>query len=69
MARLLQVRARHGIERDAPLILSVGRLIPQKGPDILVGALAKLLESHPDVVVVLVGESALLSPCGGGLCG
>jgi glycosyltransferase involved in cell wall biosynthesis len=54
-----EVRARHGIGEDTPFILSVGRLIPQKGPDILVGALPKLLESHPDAVVVFVGEGEM----------
>ena len=32
-----QVRALYNIPPHIPLILSVGRLIPQKGPDILIG--------------------------------
>lgn len=57
---LRQVRARYDVSKDAPLVLSVGRLIPQKGPDILVCALPKLLESHPDVVVMFVGEKTVI---------
>ena len=51
-----EVKGRYGIWGGAPVILSVGRLIPQKGPDILIGALPKLLETNSDAVAVFVGD-------------
>lgn len=51
-----QVKGRYGIWGGHPVILFVGRLIPQKGPDILIGALPKLLETNPHVVVVFAGD-------------
>ncbi len=37
-----QVRARYGLRRDRPVILSVGRLSPEKGLDVLIDAAAAL---------------------------
>ena len=50
------VKQSYGLHPDTPVILSVGRLIPQKGPDILIGAMPKLIETNPDAVVVFVGD-------------
>lgn len=41
---------------DAPLILTVARLVPHKGQDMGVRALAALKEDFPDARYVLVGE-------------
>ena len=50
------VKQSYGLHPDTPVILSVGRLIPQKGPDILIGAMPKLIETNPDAVVLFVGD-------------
>lgn len=43
------------LSAEAPLLVSIGRLVPQKGIDLLLGALPKLLRSS-DVQVVIIGE-------------
>ena len=41
---------------DAPLLLTVARLVPHKGQDIVIRALAKLRDEFPDLRYVIVGE-------------
>lgn len=48
------IRERHGL-RDKTVILFQGRLSPEKGPDVLVRALPRILEEVPDAVVLFVG--------------
>lgn len=50
------VRARFGIATADPLVLYVGRLAWQKGPDLLLGAVPALIDQYPDTKVVFVGE-------------
>ncbi len=50
-----ETRAGLGIGRDAPLILTVARLAPQKGHDLLLAALPEVLRARPDARFVLVG--------------
>jgi glycosyltransferase involved in cell wall biosynthesis len=50
------VRAELGIEADAPLIVSVGHLRPQKAFEVLLEAAARLRAQRPDVRVLIVGE-------------
>ncbi len=47
------------LEDDRFVIMSVGRLSPPKGYDILVSAVDKLRRSHPGVQLVVVGEGML----------
>lgn len=49
-------RARHGIGPLDPMVLFVGRLTTQKGPDILLDAVPGILERHPAAKVVFVGD-------------
>jgi phosphatidylinositol alpha-1,6-mannosyltransferase len=51
-------RARLGLPAAGPLVLSVSRLVPRKGMDVLIEAAARLKESggRPDVNVVIAGE-------------
>ncbi len=49
------LRQRWGIRR-APIIITVARLVPHKGQDTGIRALAKLRDEFPDVRYVLVGE-------------
>jgi glycosyltransferase involved in cell wall biosynthesis len=44
---------------DAPLVGFVGRLSPEKGPDLFVRMAAQLAVSHPHVAFVLVGDGPM----------
>lgn len=52
------VRARLGLPADAPLVVSVSRLVPRKGMDVLIEAAARLARSgrHPDLRVAIAGS-------------
>jgi phosphatidylinositol alpha-1,6-mannosyltransferase len=47
------VRRRHGLDPDRPLVLGVSRLVPRKGFDVLLEAVAGL---DPDVQVAIAGR-------------
>jgi starch synthase len=55
----LQERLQLRIDPDAPLVGTVGRLAHQKGIDLLLGALPRLLVRGAQVAVVGAGEGAL----------
>jgi phosphatidyl-myo-inositol dimannoside synthase len=48
-------RARLGLPVSGPLVVSVSRLVPRKGMDVLIEAAAGLAETHPDLVVAIAG--------------
>ncbi|HEV8298374.1 MAG TPA: glycosyltransferase family 4 protein [Acidimicrobiales bacterium] len=48
-------RRRFGLPVDAPLVVSVSRLVPRKGIDTLVRAAARLRANLPEVVVAIAG--------------
>lgn len=50
-----RLRAKWGVG-DSPLILTVARLVPHKGQDMGIRAIAAVKEAYPDVRYVLVGE-------------
>lgn len=50
------VRDEFGIPVDAPVILTVCRLFPAKGPGLLISALPALVRDWPDLRLVVVGE-------------
>ncbi|MFC4147228.1 glycosyltransferase family 4 protein [Micromonospora mangrovi] len=54
--RRAAVRAEFGVAADRPLILSVGRLHPQKRYDVLVDAAARWRTRNPAPVVVIAGS-------------
>lgn len=45
-----------GLPPGTPLVGKVGRLSPQKAPEVYVAAAARIVEARPDVHVVLVGD-------------
>ncbi|MGO4362981.1 glycosyltransferase [Terrabacter sp. RAF57] len=51
-----EARARLGLEPGRPLVTCVGRLAKQKGQDLLLGIWPEILQSHPDALLVLVGD-------------
>jgi phosphatidylinositol alpha-1,6-mannosyltransferase len=55
-ARRASVRQRFGVDVDAPLIVSVSRLVPRKGMDRLIEASVRLAVTHPDLRVLVAGE-------------
>ena len=44
---------------ETPVLLSVCRLVPQKGVDVAIEALARVRERHPDVHLLVLGEGPL----------
>jgi phosphatidylinositol alpha-1,6-mannosyltransferase len=49
-------RARLGLPAGGPLVVSVSRLVPRKGMDVLIGAATRLAPSFPDLVLAIGGE-------------
>lgn len=49
-------RSSYGVGAHDPMLLFVGRLCTQKGPDILLDAVPGILQRHADTKVVFVGE-------------
>ena len=54
------LRNQLNIPMEAPLIGFVGRLAPEKGPDMFVKVAASIHRSHPQVHFVMVGDGAML---------
>lgn len=52
-------RQRHGLSSGSPLLLAVGSLTPQKDHAGLLAAMARLLATHPDARLVILGEGFL----------
>ncbi|HEY9483592.1 MAG TPA: glycosyltransferase family 4 protein [Micromonosporaceae bacterium] len=50
------VRAEFGVSDETPLILSVGRLHPQKGYETLIAAAARWRERKPEPLVLIAGH-------------
>jgi len=53
------IKRRHGLDPDSPLILFIGRLAWQKGPDMLVDAAPGHLREHADGQFVFVGDGQM----------
>jgi phosphatidylinositol alpha-1,6-mannosyltransferase len=48
-------RSRFGLPSDSELIVSISRLVPRKGFDIAIRAVARLAPDHPDLVLAIAG--------------
>jgi phosphatidylinositol alpha-1,6-mannosyltransferase len=48
-------RARLGLPQHGPLVVSISRLVPRKGMDVLIDAAALLAPGHPDLCVAIGG--------------
>jgi phosphatidylinositol alpha-1,6-mannosyltransferase len=51
-----KARASLGLPPDGPLVVSLSRLVPRKGMDVLIEAAAALVPSFPDLTVVIAGS-------------
>ena len=49
-------RRRFGLPVDARVVLGVSRLVPRKGFDTAIRAIARLAPTHPDVVLAIAGR-------------
>ena len=52
-------RSAYGIDPDAPLVLFIGRLEYQKGPDILIDAMREVKRRHPGARAVVAGDGSM----------
>jgi glycosyltransferase involved in cell wall biosynthesis len=53
------LRRRHGIADDAPVVGFVGRLSPEKGPDVLLRAVLLLKTLRPDARCIVCGDGPM----------
>jgi glycosyltransferase involved in cell wall biosynthesis len=51
-----EVKQAYGIHPSDPLILFIGRLAYQKGPDLLIGAIKTVCQEHRDAKLIVAGE-------------
>jgi len=58
-----RVKEKYGIHPMAPLVLFCGRMSIQKGPDILVEAVPRILRERPDARFVFMGEGGMREEC------
>jgi phosphatidylinositol alpha-1,6-mannosyltransferase len=49
-------RVRLGLPVRGPLVVSVSRLVPRKGTDVLIDAASRLVPSYPDLALAIAGE-------------
>ncbi len=54
-----EVKQAYGIHPFAPLVLFVGRLVYQKGPDLFIEAIRKVCQNHWDAKVIIAGEGGM----------
>lgn len=53
---LAAVRAAEPERRARPYVLGIGRLVPQKGFDVLIAAFAQVAAEHPELDLLIAGE-------------
>jgi glycosyltransferase involved in cell wall biosynthesis len=58
-----RVKERYGIHPLAPVVLFCGRMSIQKGPDLLVEAIPRILKNRSDVRFVFMGEGGMRAEC------
>ena len=51
-----RARSRLGLPVEGPLVSSVSRLVPRKGMDVLIEAVARLVPSFPDLTLAIAGD-------------
>ncbi len=53
---LATLRAKHGIGETAPVVITIARVLPRKGQDMVIRALPLIKREFPDIVYIVVGE-------------
>ncbi|MEN6341060.1 MAG: glycosyltransferase family 4 protein [Methanospirillum sp.] len=56
-----RIKREYGIPPDAPMIFFIGRLMHQKGPDLLLDGVPGVLGEYPDAHVLIAGEGLMLA--------
>ncbi len=51
-----EARADLDLPAEGPLVVSVSRLVPRKGMDVLIDAAVRLRSDHPDLIVAIAGR-------------
>ena len=54
-AQRREARLRFGLPVDAPVVVSISRLVPRKGMDVLISASARLADRHPGLTLAVAG--------------
>ena len=54
-AQRREARLRFGLPVDAPVVVSISRLVPRKGMDVLIAASARLADRHPGLTLAVAG--------------
>ena len=54
-----RIKEKYGIHPLAPTVLFLGRLVNQKGPDLLIEAIPKVLSNRRDVKFIFAGEGGM----------
>lgn len=52
-------RHRFNLSPEAPVISCISRLVPRKGQDVLIDAMAGVLRDHPDATLLIVGSGRI----------
>ncbi|MDD2921535.1 MAG: glycosyltransferase, partial [Anaerolineales bacterium] len=58
--RIGKFRAKLGVRADAPILLSVGRIAPEKRLDFLIDAFARIADQFPEARLVFAGDGSSL---------
>ena len=53
---LIPIKTAEALHIEFPFIVSAGRLIPEKGFDILINAFKEIAKTHPDLLLIILGE-------------
>ena len=56
-----RIKQEYGIPPDAPMIFFIGRLMHQKGPDLLLDGMPDVLREYPDAHILIAGEGMMLA--------
>ncbi len=56
-----RIKQEYGIPANAPMIFFIGRLMHQKGPDLLLDGMPDVLREYPDAHILIAGEGMMLA--------
>lgn len=56
----LRIRRKLALPENAPILLTVSRLVPRKGHDLVLRSLPRLVKKYPDLLYLIVGQGSHL---------